>query len=115
MSFIYNNNSSGSGGGSVLTVTAVNHAASPYTVLTTDQFLAVDSTAGAVTIKLPNAPTTGRSIIIKDKTGTATGANAMTITTVGGTVTIDTLTSQTSNTAFQSTTVVFDGTGYEIY
>jgi len=99
----------------IMTITPVNHAASPYTVLATDQFLSVDSTGGAVTIRLPNAPTTGRSIIIKDKTGTATGASAMTLTTVGGTVTIDTLTSQTLNTAFQSTNVIFDGVGYEIY
>lgn len=98
----------------LLTFTAVNHAASPYTVLAADEFLKVDSTAGAVTILLPNAPSTGRMIIIKDTTGT-TGTNAMTVTTVGGSVTIDTLTSQSINTAFQSMNVTFDGTGYEIY
>lgn len=99
----------------VIGITSVNFLASPYTVLSTDNFLAVDSTSGAITINLPNAPTTGRVYYIKDSTGTATGANSMTITTVGGAVDIDGATSQTINTAYQSMNVIFDGVGYEIW
>jgi len=97
-----------------LTVTTVNHAASPYTVLSTDQFLAVDVTGGVVTIKLPNAPTTGRVIIIKDSKGSASTSN-ITITTVGGAVTIDGATSQILASNFSSVQLLFDGTSYEIF
>lgn len=99
----------------VITVTSVAFGASPYTVLTTDNFIAVDSTGGAITINLPNAPATGRVFYIKDQTGTATGANAMTVTTVGGAVNIDGQTSVTLNTAYQSINVIFDGVHYDIY
>lgn len=98
-----------------LSVTSINFSNTPYSVLSSDQFIAVDSTSGAITVKLPNSTTTGRVIYIKDQTGTATGANAMTITTVGGSVTIDGSTSVSINTAYQSMSVIFDGTNYEIF
>ena len=97
-----------------LTLTTVNHAASPYTVLTADSFLACDPTAGTISIVLPNAPSTGRIIYIKDSTGLAATSN-ITITTVGGSVTIDGVTSYVLNNNYQSVSLVFDGTGYEVY
>jgi WD40 repeat protein len=92
-------------GGQVLPVTSVNHAASPYTVLGTDQVIAVDPTAGVVTINLPNAPAAGRYLVIYDATGQA-AAHTITITTPGGSTTISSggtsATSKTLTTAFQS-------------
>ena len=97
-----------------LTITNVAHAASPYTVLAADQFITADVTAGVISILLPNAPTTGRIIYIKDKVGLAATSN-ITLTTVGGIVTIDGATSVAMNTAYESMSVVFDGTSYYIY
>lgn len=99
-------------GTTLLTVTPVS--SSPYVVLTTDDFLAVDSSGGAITVQLPNAPATGRSWIVKDKTGSAATHN-ITITTVGGAVNIDGATTFVMNTAYESANVIFDGTTYEVY
>ena len=104
---------SGSGTTS-LTVTPVNNAASPYTVLATDSFLAVNTSGGAVTIRLPNAPATGTVFYVKDSNGTAAASN-ITVTTVGGAVNIDGATSFVMNTAYESINVVFDGTAYEVF
>jgi hypothetical protein len=94
--------------------TAVNAAASPYTVLSTDYYLACDVTAGTITIRLPNAPTTKTVYIIKDKVGLS-ATNNITVTTVGGTVTIDGATTFVMNTAYQAINVLFDGSNYQIY
>lgn len=99
---------------SALTITTVNHAASPYTVLSTDQFISVDSSGGVVTIRLPNTTTTGRVIDIKDATSSA-ATNNITLTTPGGTVTIDGGTSFVMNTNYQSTSVIFNGSNYLIF
>ncbi len=106
--------STGGGGTTTLTVTSVNHAASPYTVLTTDSFLAVDVSGGVVSILLPNAPATGRVFYIKDSTGNAAISN-ITVTTVGGAVNIDGATSFVMNTAYESINVIFDGVAYEVF
>lgn len=96
------------------TITSVIHSASPYTVLSTDQYLAVNVSGGVVTIKLPNAPTTGRVIHIKDSNGLAATSN-ISITTVGGSVTIDGQTTYTMATNYQSVSVIFNGTNYEVF
>ena len=100
--------------GSVISVTTVNNAASPYTVLTSDNFLAVDSSGGVVSLLLPDAPSTGRVFYIKDSTGSA-ATNNITVTTVSGTDLIDGATSYVLNTAYQSINVIFDGAAYEIF
>lgn len=97
-----------------LSITSVTHAASPYTVLSTDEFLAVQSSGGAITILLPNAPTTGRVIYIKDSNGAA-NTNNISVTTVGGVVTIDGSTTYTMNTNYGSINVIFDGSNYEVF
>lgn len=94
--------------------TGVNHAASPYTVLSTDYYISADVTAGVITILLPNAPTTGRVFVVKDKVGLAATSN-ITVTTVGGAVTIDGATSFVMNTAYESVQLIFNGTSYEIF
>lgn len=99
---------------SVLTITALTNASSPYTVLATDQFLSCDVTAGVISILLPNAPTTGRVIRVKDSVGLA-ATNNITVTTVGGVVTIDGGTTFAMNTAYQAIDVIFDGTKYLVF
>lgn len=82
----------------------------PYTVLSTD-YVILTSTSAAHTIDLPNAPSTGQQYIIKDVTGTA-GTHNISVTTPGGTVTIDGSTTYTMNVNYGSLTVVFDGSNY---
>lgn len=94
--------------------TSVNNAASPYTVLSTDYYLGVDTSGGTVTIRLPNAPSIGRIFVVKDKTGTS-ATNAITITTVGGAVNIDGSTSYTINTNYEAINILFNGTSYEVF
>jgi hypothetical protein len=106
--------STSSSGSSTLAYTAVNNAASPYTVLSSDQFIGVDSSGGAVTILLPNAPTTGTSFYIKDATGSA-GINFITVTTVGGTVLLDAAAIYTIQYLYGSINLLFNGTQYLIY
>ena len=102
-----------SGNGTLtLTVTPVN--TSPYVVLSTDQYLSVDSSGGAIQINLPNAPSTGRMYTIKDRSGTA-DTNNITVTTVGGAVTIDGSTSYVMNTEYAAINVIFNGSSYEIF
>lgn len=94
--------------------TALTHSSSPYTVLANDYYLSSDTTAGVLTINLPNAPTTNRLFIIKDRTGQA-ATNAITVTTVGGSVTIDGSTSYVMSVNYQSISLIFNGTSYEIF
>lgn len=87
---------------------------SPYIVTATDDFLGVTTSSIAITIQLPNAPATGRVFVIKDAIGNA-ATNNITVTTVGGVVTIDGSTSVVMNTAFESISVLFNGTSYLIF
>jgi hypothetical protein len=98
----------------VVAYTAVNHAASPYTVLATDYYIGANVTAGVISVLLPNAPTTGRIFVVKDVAGLAASSN-ITITTVGGAVNIDGATSFVMNTAYESASLIFNGAAYEIY
>ena len=101
-------------GGQIYTVTALTNASSPYTVLTTDYYFTCNTTSGTLTINLPNAPTTGSTWIIKDAAGTA-DTNNITVTTVGGSVTIDGSTSFVMNTEYESINVIFTGSAYEVF
>lgn len=97
-----------------LTLTYISTSASTYVVLTTDALIGVDSSGGARQVNLPNAPATGRIFTIKDSTGSA-ATNNITVTTVGGTVTLDGATTYVMNTAYQSIDVFFDGANYQIW
>lgn len=87
---------------------------SPYTVLTDDVYLSVDSTGGPITIIFPNPALVGEPYIVKDRTGTS-AVNNITITTVGGVATIDGVTSFIMDSAYQALSIVDNGTSYEIY
>lgn len=106
--------SSSSSGILYLNYTLVTHSESPYTTLSTDSFIGVDSSGGTVSILLPNAPTTGRVYVIKDAFGSAYTHN-ITVTTVGGTVLIDSLTTYVLNTAYEGAQFLFNGTEYLIF
>lgn len=93
--------------------TAKAFADSPYSASLTDYYISINSSGGVITVKLPNAPTTYRMFIVKDRTGNA-GANNVTITTVGGIVLIDGSASYLLNTNYESATLVFNGTSYEV-
>lgn len=99
-------------GEQLITVTAVN--SSPYVVLSTDYYLSVDCSGGAIQINMPNAPSTGKVFIVKDSTGSAASFN-ITVTTVGGVVTIDGSTTFVMNTAYEAAQFVFNGTSYEVF
>lgn len=93
----------------------INNASSPYTATSTDYYISCDPTAGAITVKLPNAPTNFRMFTIKDRTGQAS-INNISITTVGGVVTIDGATTYTLAGNHGSVNLIFNNTGtYEVY
>lgn len=98
-----------------LNYTNVNHAASPYTVLSTDYYISVDTSGGVVTLNFPNAPTAKQLWIVKDRTGSSATSN-ITITTPGGTVTFDGLTSYIMNSNYQAINLLANTTPtYEVY
>lgn len=99
---------------SVTPITDVVFGQSPYTVLAADQYIAVNVTGGAISILLPNAPATGRNIVIKDKVGLSATSN-ITVTTVGGAVNIDGAVTYVMNSAYASINVIFDGATYQIH
>lgn len=83
----------------VVTETAVNFAASPYTVPVTATFLAVDTSGGPITINLGAASArAGVPLTIKDVTGNA-AANNITINRAGAD-TIEGLTAISVNVDF---------------
>jgi hypothetical protein len=111
-----------SGAGNTITITATGTTflhytlvnTTPYVVVSTDDYLGVDCSGGAIQVNLPNAPATGRVFIIKDSTGSAAG-NHITITTVSGLVNIDGAHTFVMNTAYEAISVLFNGATYEVY
>ena len=111
------------GSGDTITITAseffpaytnVTNAMSPYTVLTTDDYLSVDSSGGAVTLDFPNAPTASRTWIVKDRTGSSAASN-ITLTTPGGAVTFDGSTSYVMKINYEAVNLLSNGTNYEVF
>jgi hypothetical protein len=92
----------------------ITTANSPYTATATDNYISTDSSAGTITILLPNAPTTFRRFIIKDRAGQAT-ANHINITTIGGAVTIDNNTTYILAGNFGSVELLYNGATYEVF
>lgn len=86
----------------------------PYTVVAIDFFLAVDATAGSITINMPNTTTTGRLFVVKDWKGQANIHNII-ITTPGATALFDGFTAYTMNAQYQSVNLIFDGTNYQLW
>jgi len=86
-----------------------------YAVLPTDYYISCDPTAGAITLDFPNAPTADQLWVIKDRTGEAVTHN-ITLTTPGGTVTFDGLTSYIMNSNYQAINLLANATStYEVY
>jgi len=98
----------------VIAITALDNTDSPYTVLTADYYMTCDVSAGALTIRLPNIPVTGKVFIVKDASGDS-ATNNIIVTTVGGVVNIDGATSFIINTDYRSLQFVFTGAAYEIF
>lgn len=94
--------------GQVVAVTTPG--AYPYTTLSTDYVILVDSSA-ARTITPMASPTTGQVYVIKDNAGSA-ATNAITITPSGKN--IDGLASRTINSNYGSVTIVYNGTQWNI-
>lgn len=101
-------------GSQIVAYTSITSGLSPYTVLSTDYYISADTTGGVISVLLPNAPTTGRIFVVKDKAGTS-ATNAITVTTVGGVVTIDGSATYTINTNKEAISLIFNGTSYEVY
>lgn len=98
--------------GSFATIVTVTAAA--YVSLTTSHHtLLANTTSNAMTIYLPNATSAaGRQYVIKDKNGTA-ATNNITLSAESGQF-IDNVATKVLNTAYQSLTVVCDGSNWSI-
>ncbi len=85
--------------------------ASPYALLGTDYFVSVDTGAGVMTITLPAAPATGRTVTIYDGGGAAAGSN-ITIDGNGKNISAAGTAAATKviNTAYESYNLVYNGT-----
>lgn len=94
--------------------TLVTTAMSPYTVQPDDFYIATDSTLGPITLNFPNAPTQFRIWIVKDMIGNDAVSNTS-VTTPGGVVTFDGLTTYTMNSNYQAINLLFNGTSYEVW
>ena len=112
---------SGNPGTSTLTITVTTPnlnvtfvSTTPYVALTTDQWLAVDSTTLAITVQLPNTAPTGYVYDVKDYKGNA-AVNNITVTTVGGVILFDGSTSFVMNSNYQEASFLFDGTNWEVF
>lgn len=98
-----------------VTYTNVTFAMSPYTVLITDEYLSVDSSGGAVTLNFPNSPVAYQTWVVKDRTGTAS-VNNITLSTPGGSITIDGQTSYTVRSNYGAVNILANATPtYEIH
>lgn len=118
---------SGSGNTIIIKVTEVapsyvnvTPSMSPYAVTATDYFISCDPTAnggGAIVIQLPNNPTQYDQYVVKDRTaGILTNpAWTVTVTTVGGVITIDGSTSATYTDPYESLELLWNGTTYESF
>lgn len=95
-------------------VNYVSTTTSPYVVAADDYFVSVDSTLATKIVHLPNSTTVGRIIVVLDHAGTA-GTNAIDVTTPGGVVQINGVTTYSINTDDQAISVLWNGTSYQIF
>jgi len=86
-----------------------------YPVTANDYFISCDSTAGVVTVELPDSPPNlYDQFVIKDRLGTATTNNII-VTTVSGLVLIDGTTTQTFSDDYESLEILWNGFFYESF
>jgi len=94
--------------------TNVTSAMSPYTVNATDYFISVDSSGGAVTINLPDAPSQNRQFVIKDRLGQS-AANNITIKSLTGASTIDGQANYKFVDNYESLECLYHSGNYEVF
>jgi hypothetical protein len=108
----YNGTTWVSSAANVVNYTAVS--STPYTVKSTDYYLAVSAPGGGLTINLPSTPPAkGTIYIIKDTAGNSQSNN---ITVAAPSmVTIDGVSSYVINSSLESIQLIFNGTNYEVF
>lgn len=89
---------------------------SPYTLLGTDYYMALDVTGGILTVTLPASPATGREVIISDAVGQS-GANTITIDGNGKNISLAGTAAGTKTiaTAYKAVGLVYNGTIWNGY
>lgn len=92
----------------------VDFAMSPYTVTANDYFISVDSSLGSVTINLPDAPSSNRQFIVKDRLGTS-AANSIIVKSLTGASTIDGQASYTFVDNYESLECLYNSGNYEVF
>lgn len=85
--------------------------ASTYTILATDNFIAVDPTSNTVALTLPSSPNTGDTFLIKDISGKS-GTNTITITPASGN--IDGNSNFALDVNYASITVIYSGAQWSV-
>lgn len=117
------NGISTSASGSTITITLTGSVESyvnvvgptTYVVLTTDDYISCNSTAGVITVQLPNSPANLYDrFVVKDRTGTAPTFSVV-VTTVGGAILIDGATTYTFTDPYESLEILWNGTSYETF
>ena len=98
--------------GIVNKITTVATAATPYAVLGTDSVITTNSGAGALTLTLPAAPATGRTIVVYDGAGQAAAGGNVTISGNGKNIAAAGSSAATKllTTAYSSMTLYYNGT-----
>ena len=98
----------------ILPFTVVTHAMSPYTVLSTDCFLASNTSGGGITLYFPNTGTTGKFFYVKDAVGNATNANVVLDGNHTG-VNFDGALTRWISFNWECLGFIFNGTNYEVF
>lgn len=86
-----------------------------YALLPNDYFISCDTTSGLVTIQLPDNPNIYEAYVVKDRTGTASLATPITITTVSGLANIDGTPTYLFTDSYESQEFLWNGTSYETF
>lgn len=99
---------------STRTIVNITDADSPYTVDYTFNYIACDTTGGAITINFPDTGPSTASIVVKDSGGDST-TNNITYTTAGGTTLFDGLTSRPIDDNYNSVEIIWNTDHYEAF
>jgi microcystin-dependent protein len=95
------------GGQTVLALTQVATAQSPYTILPTDSLILTNSGAGAIVLNAPAVPVPGRIIYVKDSNGSANVLHSVTFS-----FPVDTLPIQGLSSPFDRVAIFWNGANW---
>lgn len=99
----------------VYTIASITFSDSPYTVdITTTNYVSVDTSGGDVLVLIPNSPTQASYLVVKDASGNA-ATNNITISSVSGSVPIDTIFNYIVSSNFESYEFIFNTDHYEVF